>query len=258
MAPSDSEAFLDLGIAIKSVMMSFGWKQFAFVYSNRKDDLKCSIMKNDLQDAFSVTNDVVITIIIELKKVEQKEVTEALGEVSLRARTIPLPGGKKRSIWESVRTPNDGRDAEAMEAFGETAVISDHMGTGAAPDNYDEFSKEVIARMREPPFYCVDDCQGEEYSYAAAYAGQLYDGVYAYARALNSTLKKNATALRNGTAIMENIEMTFDVTHNVVIGVVLARFTIIIYQFCLYELHAKSEKIESVEGSNCGKALLAL
>ncbi|KAE9412599.1 hypothetical protein Angca_007075 [Angiostrongylus cantonensis] len=84
------------------------------------------------------------------------------------------------------------------------------MGTGAAPDNYDEFSKEVIARMREPPFYCVDDCQGEEYSYAAAYAGQLYDGVYAYARALNSTLKKNATALRNGTAIMENIEMTFD------------------------------------------------
>ncbi|KAE9412545.1 hypothetical protein Angca_001422, partial [Angiostrongylus cantonensis] len=41
-----------LGIAIKSVMMSFGWKQFAFVYSNRKDDLKCSIMKNDLQVCF--------------------------------------------------------------------------------------------------------------------------------------------------------------------------------------------------------------
>ncbi|KAJ1352393.1 hypothetical protein KIN20_008719 [Parelaphostrongylus tenuis] len=45
---------------------------------------------------------------------------------------------------------------------------------------------------------------------AAAYAGQLFDSLYVYARALNSTLKQNATAVRNGTAIIENVEMTFD------------------------------------------------
>ncbi|VDM63897.1 unnamed protein product [Angiostrongylus costaricensis] len=41
-----------LGIAIKTVMMSFGWKQFAFVYSNQDDAQKCSIMKNDMQISF--------------------------------------------------------------------------------------------------------------------------------------------------------------------------------------------------------------
>ncbi|KAJ1358083.1 Nitrogen permease regulator 2 [Parelaphostrongylus tenuis] len=86
------------------------------------------------------------------------------------------------------------------------------MGSGERPGDYDKFGREVISRMKDPPFNCVDDCIGEEYSYAAAYAGQLCDSVYLYARALNSTLKQNASAFRNGTAILQNIEMTFNGT----------------------------------------------
>ncbi|KAJ1352401.1 hypothetical protein KIN20_008727 [Parelaphostrongylus tenuis] len=201
-----------LGIAIKSVLSSLKWKQVAFLYSTDGDKQKCSTLKNDMQDAFSDMNDVVITIIVEIKKITFEDITHALGDVSLRARIVvvclaegfgykrtfilaakdtgflngeyvyifadtkskgfyvPLLGGKERPIWDDVNIPNDGRDAEALAAFEQTLVVSD----------------------------------------AAAYAGELFDCVYVYARALNSTLKKNATAYRNGTTIIENIEMTFD------------------------------------------------
>ncbi|VDM63501.1 unnamed protein product [Angiostrongylus costaricensis] len=205
-----------------------------------------------LSDAFSETNDVIITITVEIRKMKFEDIARVLGDVSLRARVvvvclpegygfkrtfilaakdagflneeylyifadtkskgfyIPLLGGKERLIWKDVETPSDGRDAEAMMAFGRTLVISDHMGTGGSEDGYDAFSKEVISRMKDSPFNCVDDCNKTEYSYAAAYAGELFDSLYVYARALNATLKQNATALRNGTTIIENVEMTFD------------------------------------------------
>ncbi|KJH40739.1 hypothetical protein DICVIV_13301 [Dictyocaulus viviparus] len=45
---------------------------------------------------------------------------------------------------------------------------------------------------------------------ASSYAGQLYNGLYAYARALNLTLQRDPSAFRNGTQILENIAMTFE------------------------------------------------
>ncbi|KAJ1352399.1 hypothetical protein KIN20_008725 [Parelaphostrongylus tenuis] len=235
-----------LGIAINSVLSSFGWNKVAYVYSNERDKYKCSILKNDIQDAFSVTNDVIINVIVEMKNLTFQGITQALGDVSSRARTegygfkrrfvlaakdagylneeylyifadtkskgfqIPLFGGRQRLIWEDIEATKDGRDEEAKMAFGQTLVVSDHMGSGGPDRDQDSFSKEIISRMKDAPFNCVDDCNKTEYSYAAAYAGELHDCVYVYARALNSTLKKNATAFRNGTTIIENIEMTFD------------------------------------------------
>ncbi|PIO72676.1 hypothetical protein TELCIR_05379, partial [Teladorsagia circumcincta] len=40
----------NLGIAIRFVMTSFAWNQFAFVYSNVDDDEKCDVMKTDVQN----------------------------------------------------------------------------------------------------------------------------------------------------------------------------------------------------------------
>ncbi|VDK51027.1 unnamed protein product [Cylicostephanus goldi] len=85
------------------------------------------------------------------------------------------------------------------------------MGAGEETDDYEIFSKLVIARMKEPPFYCIEDCKGEEFSKAGAYAGQLHDAMYVYARALNATLTDNPLAsFRDGDNIMGHIGMQFE------------------------------------------------
>ncbi|KAK6758396.1 hypothetical protein RB195_015920 [Necator americanus] len=124
--------------------------------------------------------------------------------------TILIEGGKQRRIWEDTMNTNDGRDDEAKIAFQHTLVISEHMGAGDVFDKEDEaFGSLVISRMKDPPFNCTDECKGEQYSIASAYAGQLHDAFYAYARALNSTLKQNRSSYRDGTQILRNIVMEF-------------------------------------------------
>ncbi|KAK6032554.1 hypothetical protein OSTOST_01264, partial [Ostertagia ostertagi] len=45
---------------------------------------------------------------------------------------------------------------------------------------------------------------------AAAYAGQLHDGFYSYARGLSASLRQDPDAFRNGTQLLRNMEMTFE------------------------------------------------
>ncbi|KAK5977596.1 hypothetical protein GCK32_006900, partial [Trichostrongylus colubriformis] len=126
-----------------------------------------------------------------------------------RGYVVPLSGGRERRIWEDIRPQKDGRDEEAKVAFGQTIVVSDHMGAGAVGADYKNFSKLVISRMSDPPFYCIQECKDEKDSAAAAYAGQLHDAFYAYARALNASLQSDPGAHRNGTLLLNNIKMTF-------------------------------------------------
>ncbi|EYC15077.1 hypothetical protein Y032_0038g3619 [Ancylostoma ceylanicum] len=92
---------------------------------------------------------------------------------------VPLPGGGRRPVWVDPKTPSDGRDNEALQAFLKVMAVSS----------------------------------------ASQYAGQLHDAFYAYAKSLNATLSKDANAVGNGTALLENILLDFEgASGHVVIG----------------------------------------
>ncbi|KAJ1364604.1 Nitrogen permease regulator 2, partial [Parelaphostrongylus tenuis] len=121
--------------------------------------------------------------------------------------------GLSRSVWEDTKTPGDGRNHDALLAFKTVMIVSSY------PAQYDEnaknFSEQVLARMKDPPFYCTTACQGTQKSCTAAlqssrFAGQLHDAFYAYAKALNITLSLNDSDISNGITLLKNIEMTFE------------------------------------------------
>ncbi|EYB91033.1 hypothetical protein Y032_0211g2199 [Ancylostoma ceylanicum] len=241
-----------LGIALRSILLSFGWNQFGFLYSAEHNNEKCISIKNDLQKAISMTNGMTINYIGEFVRFNEESILIKLKKMAARARIVvvcvpegrgmrrkllltihdggyltdefvyifadtkskgfsrPLPGGKVHNYWVDTNIPGDGRDKEALEAFKRVFTLSDHAGAGLTGSNNNNFSEEVIARMKEPPLECVSECQGEKYSAASQFASQLHDAVYVYARALNRTLTKNKTNLRNGREILKNIVMTFD------------------------------------------------
>ncbi|KAL6744152.1 hypothetical protein Aduo_017115 [Ancylostoma duodenale] len=249
-----------LGIAISSILRSFEWDQFAFVYSEQGNSEKCEVMKTDVQNAISRTDDVTISYVAEILSITPANIARALKDVSNRARIVVVClaegfgfrrqfvlaakdagylnseyvyifadtkskgfsvnlGEKERYIWEDPSDKKDGRDDEAKKAFLQTFVLSDHMGMGDVTDKYEEFSKLVISRMKDPPFNCTEECKGEEFSAASAYVGQLHDTFYVYARALNATLAQNTSAYRDGAKFLTNIEMEFQgVSGKVIMG----------------------------------------
>ncbi|KAL6727090.1 hypothetical protein Aduo_009000 [Ancylostoma duodenale] len=129
----------------------------------------------------------------------------------------PLAGGSTRALWIDPNSPGDGRDEEAKNAFMKIFLVS-IKESGVREGPYRNFSKEVVSRMKDPPFLCTTECEGDRFAAASQYAPQLHDAFYAYARALNSTLSLDPNAVGNGTALLRNIKMEFEgASGNVVI-----------------------------------------
>ncbi|ULT91194.1 hypothetical protein L3Y34_009061 [Caenorhabditis briggsae] len=101
---------------------------------------------------------------------------------------------------------------QIREAYGKVLYICDNMGEPPIiTAQYANFTTQVINRMSEQPFNCVQDCANATYKVTATYAGQLFDAFYAYAVALNKSLAMDPTTtnLKNGSLILSNIAMTF-------------------------------------------------
>ncbi|CAO4378661.1 unnamed protein product [Caenorhabditis nigoni] len=98
------------------------------------------------------------------------------------------------------------------EAYSRVLFICDNMGEPVTTtEQFQNFSNQVINRMSEAPFNCIEDCANSTYKVSATYSGQLFDAFYAYAVALNKSLTKNPeiTDLKNGSMISGQIAMTF-------------------------------------------------
>nr|BAK69482.1 guanylyl cyclase [Caenorhabditis elegans] len=104
-------------------------------------------------------------------------------------------------------TPEQIRDA-----YGKVLYICDNMGlpTTITPE-FANFSSQLISRMTEQPFNCVQDCSNSTYKVPATYAGQLFDAFYAYGVALNRSLTQDPTRanLKNGSFVLSDIGMSF-------------------------------------------------
>ncbi|KAE9421556.1 hypothetical protein Angca_004723, partial [Angiostrongylus cantonensis] len=235
--------------ALRSILQHFGWDQFAYIFEKQDSDPMCETMKDDIQNTITETEGQInINYLAEITSMKPETIKDVLEEVAKRARIVIVClseglghkrrfmlaaldagylnaefvyilvasnskgfsiitsalslDGKPRPIWEDANTPGDGRNHDALLAFRSIMIISNVCSA------YRYFSEQVIARMKDPPFFCTTACQETQNS-ASRYAGQLHDAFYAYAKALNITLSHNASDTSNGTAVLENIEMTF-------------------------------------------------
>ncbi|UMM33874.1 hypothetical protein L5515_007191 [Caenorhabditis briggsae] len=101
---------------------------------------------------------------------------------------------------------------QIREAYSRVLFICDNMGEPVTiTEQFQNFSNQVIKRMSEAPFNCIEDCANSTFKVSATYSGQLFDAFYAYAVALNKSLTKNPgiTDLKNGSMISGQIAMTF-------------------------------------------------
>ncbi|EGT60468.1 CBN-GCY-7 protein [Caenorhabditis brenneri] len=130
-------------------------------------------------------------------------------DIKSKGYVVPLLGGGERPAW-IPSTGSDENDTRALKAFKKSIFICDMMGQGSIATNYTVFGQEVVARMKEAPYYCIDDCEGKNYSVAATYSGQLHDAVYAYGVALDKMLKAGQMQnYRNASAFMRYFPQSF-------------------------------------------------
>ncbi|WKX97316.1 hypothetical protein Q1695_013176 [Nippostrongylus brasiliensis] len=244
-----------LGLALRSVMLKYGWDQFAMVYS----DGPCFSVISDIQDAINRWHDITINYSGHLYSMSQEAVELTMQNVKDRARIVilcipdeykrrfmlylldggylnpefmfifvdpsskifvvsPERGGAERYVWKDLNVPGDGRDEDARTAFSWVMAITDRMNGESNANKNMNFSREVVKRMRDPPFNCSVECDKPEYQTASQYADQLHDALYAYALALNRTLPLNGT-LRNGRELLDHVAMKFHgANDDVIIG----------------------------------------
>ncbi|UMM31890.1 hypothetical protein L5515_005910 [Caenorhabditis briggsae] len=130
-------------------------------------------------------------------------------DIKSKGYYVPLLGGGERPAW-IPSSGSDENDTRALKAFKKSIFVCDMMGQGSIAANYTVFGEEVIARMKEAPYFCTEDCEGKNYTVAATYSGQLHDAVYAYGTSLDRMFKAGQMAnYRNASAFMRYFPQSF-------------------------------------------------
>ncbi|ULT86135.1 hypothetical protein L3Y34_006077 [Caenorhabditis briggsae] len=130
-------------------------------------------------------------------------------DIKSKGYYVPLLGGGERPAW-IPSSGSDENDTRALKAFKKSIFVCDMMGQGSIAANYTVFGEEVIARMKEAPYFCTEDCEGKNYTVAATYSSQLHDAVYAYGTSLDRMFKAGQMAnYRNASAFMRYFPQSF-------------------------------------------------
>ncbi|CAI5453596.1 unnamed protein product [Caenorhabditis angaria] len=222
--------------AVHQTMIEFGWTEFVYIFY---EDEKCGYFREDLEAITSESNHTSLTRTVQLYENTYANFQKQLGRLKnvTRIFTVCLPedgqikrwfmlaaydlqmtnneyvylfagpkstayqqtssSGEVVGAWVDWSTTPDGRDNEAKKAFMRTMVI---VATPVASEELAEFKKDVIDKMKLPPFNCTTECEAKEYQEAAEYADQLHDTVYLYAMILNKTIEEDGVGqIANGS-----------------------------------------------------------
>uniref|UniRef100_A0A913HG50 Guanylate cyclase n=1 Tax=Strongyloides stercoralis TaxID=6248 RepID=A0A913HG50_STRER len=91
--------------------------------------------------------------------------------------------GKRLKFYEDYNIPNDGRDNDAKEI----AQYSFFIDLEKIPFFNYTYTKKILKRIEEYPFYCKS-CNVDKYDTLANFSPSLYNGIYMWAKILNTTL----------------------------------------------------------------------
>ncbi|KAI1701121.1 adenylate and guanylate cyclase catalytic domain-containing protein [Ditylenchus destructor] len=109
--------------------------------------------------------------------------------------------------WLDTSVPPDNRDDDAYKIVKRSfRVQQDRRSEYIA--QVPNFTAQIMAKMNEWPFYCMDCNHGQP---ASPYAGTLHDAMYAYALALSRTINQSGlTNIRNGRVVTKGGDLAFN------------------------------------------------
>uniref|UniRef100_A0A914XHD1 Guanylate cyclase n=1 Tax=Plectus sambesii TaxID=2011161 RepID=A0A914XHD1_9BILA len=233
----------DMGRAIAETMLYFGWKEYAFVYTNDNLRKECMYIKLGFEKTVIIEEyDIDSNYEVEINgSPSDATLDEVLSNISTQARIVVLcmdrgederrfmlaahsrgmdndeyvylipdyddQGGKEgqdKRWLDSVGDP-DGRNEEAKYAYDKALVISIDQ-----QDDETEAStlrREIPIKMRKEPFNCFENCNAFDDQYGSSYSPYLFDAMYLYGLSLNKTLTDNPNdpnVTRDGMLIQNN------------------------------------------------------
>ncbi|VDM69235.1 unnamed protein product [Strongylus vulgaris] len=94
-----------LGIAVSAVLQSFGWNEFAFIYSNAGDAQKCDVMRTDIQNAIARSDGIDISIMAEIPSVTDAFLSRTLKNLQTAAYDYCSPCGRiSATLYDNFNT----------------------------------------------------------------------------------------------------------------------------------------------------------